>query len=263
MSRATSRWHVCETNAHRFALIPHVHGTKPIDNLLHQTSIMHRYAGGVHPIHALGGCLHTRTAALKEEVDDPSSTPLAVQVPQPYGHTGHQRLLQPYRATRHDGLVAHIAIRPLAGRAEGGGVWCALGLVMLGTLACLFHPYEGLLTLLQAFPMPWGRGLGHRDLWHLARFTRRVNPRWRGLQRRVEWRALALRMAVGTDDLCAAIVARECPMVDQALATVFLPLGSRSGHPWPRRRRQGLLDLRGAPGPQRLACGGFDDHTGP
>ena len=263
MSRATAGWPVFETNANRCALIPQVHGTKPIDNLLQPTSIMHRYAGGVHPREDLGGCLQTSPAALTEAVEDPSSTPLAVQVPQQHGHTGHQRMLQPQRATRPDGLCANIAIRPLPGRSEGGGLWCELGLVMLGTRACLCHPYAGVLTLLQAFTRPCGRGRGHLALVHRARVALLVNPLWSRLQRRSAWLACALLMAVGTADLVAALVARECTRVAQALATVFLPRGALAVYPWPRRRRQGLLALRGAPVPQRLALGGCADHPVP
>ena len=39
---ALSGWHVFESNADRFALSSQVHGTKPIDNLLEQTSISQR-----------------------------------------------------------------------------------------------------------------------------------------------------------------------------------------------------------------------------
>ncbi len=39
---ASSGWYVFETNANRFALSSQVHGTKPIDNLLQQTSIRQR-----------------------------------------------------------------------------------------------------------------------------------------------------------------------------------------------------------------------------
>src|SRR6266446_5514897 len=127
---------------------------------------------------------------------------------------------------------------------------------MLGTLEFLFHPCEGLLTLLQAFTMPFGRGLGHLDLVHLARVDLLVNPLLSGLQRRVELLSFALLMAVGTDDLFAAIVDLECTMVDHALETVFLHLGSLSVHPWPLSRRQGLRDLRGSPVHQRLALAG-------
>src|SRR2546425_12868441 len=128
---------------------------------------------------------------------------------------------------------------------------------MLGTLEFLFRPCEGLLTLLQALTMPLGRGLGHLDLVHLARVDLLVNPLLSGLQRRVELLAFALLMAVGTDDLFAAIVDLECTMVDHALETVFLHLGSLSVHPWPLGRRQGRLDLRGSPVHQGLALGGF------
>src|SRR2546428_478427 len=134
---------------------------------------------------------------------------------------------------------------------------------MLGTLEFLFHPYEGLLTLLQAFTMPFGLGLGHLALLHRARFDLLVNPLLSRLQRRIELLSFALLMAVGTDDLFAAIVALECTMVDHALETVFLHLGSLSVYPWPLSRRQGLLDLRGSPVHQRLALGGFDDHKVP
>src|SRR5712691_4957677 len=111
---------------------------------------------------------------------------------------------------------------------------------MLGTLEFLFHPYEGVLTLLQAFTMPFGRGLGHLALLHRARFDLLVNPLLSRLPRRIALLSFALLMAVGSDDLFAAIVALECTMVDHALETVFPHLRSLSVYPCPLSRPQGL-----------------------
>src|SRR6266436_1243365 len=75
--------------------------------------------------------------------------------------------------------------------------------------------------------------------------------------------ASALLMSVGTENRFAAIVGIECAMVDHALDAVFLDLVALSVHSGPLGRRQGVLDLRGAPVHQDLAFCRLDDNKMP
>src|SRR5919108_6417671 len=82
MMRAASRRHVFEANTNRFALIPDVQRTKPIDNLGEDASIRHGEPGGVAPIHDLRVRLHPSTAALKEKVQAHLHAHLCLEEPQ-------------------------------------------------------------------------------------------------------------------------------------------------------------------------------------
>lgn len=66
MHGAASRRQVFETHTHRFALIPHLHCTKPFDNFCQEASRGQRYASGVHPVDDLANRLTPSSAALNE-----------------------------------------------------------------------------------------------------------------------------------------------------------------------------------------------------
>src|SRR2546430_15026708 len=109
------------------------------------------------------------------------------------------------------------------------------------------YPQQGLLTLLQAFAMSFGLGLCHLGLLCLERFDLVGHPLLRGRQRRLEVLAFALLMPVGTDDLLAAIVGLEGPMVNHAFEAVFLSLRALAVALWPLAHLDSGLELWSAP----------------
>lgn len=110
---------VFEANAHRFALLPHVHRTQPFDTLCQEASIRPRYASGVHPIDDLGVRFHPSPAPLKEDSSETVETPLGLKLPTQHDHEGHQRVVQEKGPPRHDRLRADVAVRPLLGGPDG------------------------------------------------------------------------------------------------------------------------------------------------
>src|SRR5712691_4663854 len=263
MNGAASRRHVFETNTNRFALIPQLHGTKPFDNLCQEASRGQRYASGVDPVDALGDRLDPRSAALKEEAQETVETHLGLQwLPQHY-HEGPQRVFQQKGPTRHDRLLAEVAVRPLPWWPDGGGLLGQFCVVLLGVLQRLFHPHQGSLTLCEACAMPFGFGRCHLVLVRLERLGLLVDPLLGRLQRLIELLSLARLMPVGSDNLLAALVGLERAMVVHALEAVFLNLVALAVHSWPLGRLQDVPDLRGSPVHQGLVLWGYDDHKVP
>ena len=81
--------------------------------------------------------------------------------------------------------------------------------------------------------MPFRLGFGHLILFRFDCLSLLDDPLLSRRQRLLEVLSGALLMPVGADDLLAAIVGMERPMVNHALEAVFLYLVSRSVHPWP------------------------------
>src|SRR6267142_5165 len=155
---------------------------------------------GVDPVDDLGDRLDPSSAARKEESQDTVETHLGGQLlTQPY-HKGHQCIFQQKGPTRHDRLRAEVAVRPLPWWPDGGGLLGQFRVVMLGVLQLLFHPHHGALTLGEASPMPFGRGLCHLVLVRLERLGLLVDPLLGGLQRLIELLSLALLLPVGYDN---------------------------------------------------------------
>src|SRR2546426_1160948 len=111
--------------------------------------------------------------------------------------------------------------------------------------------------------MPFVLGLDHLALGWLDLRGLLVEPLLGRPQRLIEFLSRALLMPVGTENRCAAIVGMACARVAHALEAVFLDLVARSVHAGPRGRRQGVLDLRGAPVHQDLAFCRLDDNPMP
>ena len=123
-----------------------------------------------------------------------------------------------------------------------------MSLVVLGVFECLFHPPQGVLTLLQAFAMPLGLRLLHLSLLLVECLNLLGHTLLSCLPRRLKGLALTLLMAVGTDDLLTPLVDIQGAMSNHALETVFLHLGSLAVYLGPLHDVQGGLECRGAPG---------------
>ena len=96
------------------------------------------------------------------------------------------------------------------------------GLLVLGVFAFLVQHCQGALTLLQAFAMPFGRGLDHLGLVRLDLLPLRLNAPLCRLQRLVEVLSYALLMPIRAENLFTAIVGIERPIVNHALEAIFL-----------------------------------------
>src|SRR5215510_2613459 len=91
--------------------------------------------------------------------------------------------------------------------------------------------------------MPSRLGFGHLILFRFNGLSLFGAPVLSRRQRLLELLSGALLMPVGADDLLAAIVGVERPMVNHALEAVFLYLVARAVHPWPLAHLYGVLDL--------------------
>ena len=127
--------------------------------------------------------------------------------------------------------------------------------VLLDALALLFHPGQGLLTLTRRFPCPLASDSSPLACWLVEGVGLVGQPLLSALDRGPEMGAFALLMQIGTDKLPTAIVDIERTMVNYALETVFLNLGSLSIGLWAGAHLQGRLYLRRAPVTKLLAFG--------
>src|SRR6266849_58121 len=142
-------------------------------------------------------------------------------------------MLQKQRASRHDRLLATVAICPLSGWAQGGDLLRAFRLFPRGVFAGVFHGHQLALALLQTSAMPLGLGRGHLGLWALERFFLLVHLFVGGLQRRFEVFLLALMMPVRTQDGLATMVDLEPAVGHHAFAAELLHRVALAVHPWP------------------------------
>src|SRR5215831_16315695 len=86
MHRAFSRRQAFEAYVNRFALLPQVHGAKPINHRRQPALISSGQAGGVNQIDRLGVRHHPRATTVKEDVEKGVQSHLQGDGPAEHGH---------------------------------------------------------------------------------------------------------------------------------------------------------------------------------